>query len=283
MSLKDLFKDVQQFSFFPRIDSKELQLLKQNANFAGRWKIINDNNILEGIQNYNYSTNNNNSTYVLNKLANFLVTHPKDYINHVIKIERMPYSETLTKWPLENGYNIGTRLFLYINNKGKLILPNGDCFTKMDMNILSKYWLYGDKFLETETFKIIMEILYKMPTADRDTLKNLESRLERIRERSIYAQSGAYAYAVIISNDKYKEKTGFFSSYKDPQCDIAQIIGGKKKTRKVASINKKDVLGKQRNIYKFVGNKKEYIKYKNKFILLKKYKEIQKKKTKAKK
>ena len=56
-----------------------------------------------------------------------------------------------------------------------------------------------------------------------------------------------------------------------------------KKTRKVSLVKKKNVLGKQRNIYKFVGNKKEYIKYKNKFVLLKKYKEIHKKKTKAKK
>ena len=49
------------------------------------------------------------------------------------------------------------------------------------------------------------------------------------------------------------------------------------------SLVKKNVLGKQRNIYKFVGNKKKYIKYKNKYVLLKKYIEIHKKKSKAKK
>lgn len=57
--------------------------------------------------------------------------------------------------------------------------------------------------------------------------------------------------------------------------------GGKSK-RKVSQINKKDVLGKQRRVYKFVGNRKEYIKYKNKYVLLKKYKEMQKTKTKPK-
>lgn len=56
-----------------------------------------------------------------------------------------------------------------------------------------------------------------------------------------------------------------------------------KSKRKVSKVIKKDVLGKDRNVYKFVGNRKEYIKYKNEFVLLKKYKEIQKKKTKSKK
>ena len=64
-----------------------------------------------------------------------------------------------------------------------------------------------------------------------------------------------------------------------------QIKGGTKyiKSKRKVKVIKKDVLGKDRNVYKFVGNKKEYIKYKNEFVLLKKYKEIQKKKTKSKK
>tara|TARA_B100001540_G_scaffold314093_1_gene338319 strand:- start:2152 stop:3393 length:1242 start_codon:yes stop_codon:yes gene_type:complete len=63
---------------------------------------------------------------------------------------------------------------------------------------------------------------------------------------------------------------------------VTLVKGGKNK-RKVSRVNKKDVLGKQRNIYKFVGDKKEYIKYNNKYVLLKKYKEMQKTKTKSKK
>jgi hypothetical protein len=62
----------------------------------------------------------------------------------------------------------------------------------------------------------------------------------------------------------------------------ATFVKGGKNKRKVSKINKKDVLGKQRNVYKFVGDKKEYIKYKNKYVLLKKYKEMQKTKTKPK-
>tara|TARA_B110000003_G_C16635674_1_gene528299 strand:+ start:225 stop:977 length:753 start_codon:yes stop_codon:yes gene_type:complete len=58
--------------------------------------------------------------------------------------------------------------------------------------------------------------------------------------------------------------------------------GGKNK-RKVYFVNKINVLGKQKKVYKFVGNKKKYIKYKNKYVLLKKYKEMQMKKTKVKK
>ena len=44
-----------------------------------------------------------------------------------------------------------------------------------------------------------------------------------------------------------------------------------KSKRKVSKVIKKDVLGKDRNVYKFVGNRKEYIKYKNEFVFLKKY------------
>jgi hypothetical protein len=58
--------------------------------------------------------------------------------------------------------------------------------------------------------------------------------------------------------------------------------GGKNK-RKVSKVSKKDVLGKKRNVYKFIGDKKEYIKYKNEYVLLKKYKEMQKTKSKSKK
>tara|TARA_B000000477_G_scaffold124579_1_gene132834 strand:+ start:1363 stop:1548 length:186 start_codon:yes stop_codon:yes gene_type:complete len=31
---------------------------------------------------------------------------------------------------------------------------------------------------------------------------------------------------------------------------------------------KKDVLGKERNVYKFIGDRKQYIKYKNEYVLL---------------
>jgi hypothetical protein len=55
-----------------------------------------------------------------------------------------------------------------------------------------------------------------------------------------------------------------------------------KSKRKVSQVNKKNVLGKQRNVYKFVGNRKEYIKYKNKYVSLKKYKEMHKTKPKSK-
>ena len=61
-----------------------------------------------------------------------------------------------------------------------------------------------------------------------------------------------------------------------------KVVKGGKNKRKVSQVNKKDVLGKQRNVYKFVGDKKEYIKYKNKYVLLKKYKEMQKTKSKSK-
>jgi hypothetical protein len=62
----------------------------------------------------------------------------------------------------------------------------------------------------------------------------------------------------------------------------ATVVRGGKNKRKVSRVNKKDVLGKQRNIYKFAGDKKEYIKYKNKYVLVKKYKEMQKTKSKTK-
>jgi hypothetical protein len=61
-----------------------------------------------------------------------------------------------------------------------------------------------------------------------------------------------------------------------------QQPGGGNSKRKVSQVNKKDVLGKQRNVYKFVGDRKEYIKYKNEYVLLKKYKEMQKTKSKTK-
>lgn len=61
-----------------------------------------------------------------------------------------------------------------------------------------------------------------------------------------------------------------------------KVLRGGKNKRKVSQVNKKDVLGKQRNVYKFVGDRKEYIKYKNEYVLLKKYKEMQKTKPKTK-
>ena len=67
-----------------------------------------------------------------------------------------------------------------------------------------------------------------------------------------------------------------------PLFAVPEQKGGKNK-RKVYSVNKINVLGKQRKVYKFVGNKKKYIKCKNKYVLLKKYKEMQMKKTKVKK
>tara|TARA_Y100000389_G_scaffold56128_1_gene52035 strand:- start:7069 stop:8205 length:1137 start_codon:yes stop_codon:yes gene_type:complete len=69
---------------------------------------------------------------------------------------------------------------------------------------------------------------------------------------------------------------------------LAQMAGTNKKNnnkrltkyskskRKVSSVNKKDVLDKERNVYKFIGDRKQYIKYKNEYVLLKKYKELQK-------
>ena len=67
-----------------------------------------------------------------------------------------------------------------------------------------------------------------------------------------------------------------------PLYAVPEKNGGKNK-RKGYSVNKINVLGKQRKVYKFVGNKKKYIKCKNKYVLLKKYKEMQMKKTKVKK
>ena len=75
-------------------------------------------------------------------------------------------------------------------------------------------------------------------------------------------------------------KNGEFTPY--TRNTPIQITGGKNK-RKVHSVNKRNVLGKQKKVYKFVGNKKKYIKCKNKYVLLKKYKEMQIKKTKVKK
>jgi hypothetical protein len=47
---------------------------------------------------------------------------------------------------------------------------------------------------------------------------------------------------------------------------------------KIKKANKKDVLGKERCIYKISGDRKEYVKYKGNFITLKDYKNIMKKK-----
>lgn len=75
---------------------------------------------------------------------------------------------------------------------------------------------------------------------------------------------------------------GFYKPGSRPPGSNSRKIGGKNK-RKVYFVNKINVLGKQKRVYKYVGNKKKYIKYKNKYVLLKKYKEMQMKKTKVKK
>jgi hypothetical protein len=110
-----------------------------------------------------------------------------------------------------------------------------------------------------------------------------EERAKRLEER----RQNSMQYQIMSGLNKFSSK--FFGSKKPPKAkesaaDISATVefnGGKSK-RKVSQVNKKDVLGKQRNIYKFVGDRKEYIKYKNEYVLLKKYKEMQKTKSKPK-
>jgi hypothetical protein len=47
---------------------------------------------------------------------------------------------------------------------------------------------------------------------------------------------------------------------------------------KIKKVSKKDILGKERCIYKISGDRKEYVKYKGDLITLKDYKNIMKKK-----
>ena len=217
-----------------------------------------------------------------------VLTHLNNRLyNHFIIIHRMLKE---ANGPPDNGHaDLGTRLVLYFDSKGNLIFPDNNCFTSIT-NIEDKYWLYADCYLpvvgyhanETE-FERALDSLTKTVSYRSNPLLNHYLRTIHWREK----RGEEFNYSVKISKDAYMEKKGLLQwGWKVNNANCQKLLlnrGGKKKTRKVASINKKDVLGKQRNVYKFVGNKKEYIKYKNEFILLKKYKEIHKKKTKAKK
>jgi hypothetical protein len=144
--------------------------------------------------------------------------------------------------------------------------------------------------------------------------RNIDEKPYTITDKSNrYAIKPKILFTIDVSNDTVKYNMNMMdvfakqrlgrNSFKDKKCfsnsnkktiysvshkPVVKILierrpsrGGKNK-RKVSQVNKKDVLGKQRNVYKFVGDKKEYIKYKNEYVLLKKYKEMQKTKTKSK-
>lgn len=256
---------MRRLEFFTKIEEKEIKRFKNDLQSIHTMQPL-----------YSDSVPASRVIWVLTHLNNRLY-------NHFIIIHRM------LKTPDAGGHSdLGTRLVLYFDSKGNLIFPDNNCFTSIT-NIEDKYWLYADchcplrTYYANETEFERAEYSLKARVSSRSN-PLLDHYLRTIHWREKRGEE--FNYKVKISKDAYMEKRGLLQwARKDnnANCEKLQNAGGKKKTRKVASINKKDVLGKQRNVYKFVGNKKEYIKYKNEFILLKKYKEIHKKKTKAKK
>lgn len=61
------------------------------------------------------------------------------------------------------------------------------------------------------------------------------------------------------------------------------MVGGIKHKHCKNTCIKKEILGKNRCIYKKPNNRKEYVKYKGKLVTIKEFKELHKKPTKSKK
>jgi len=84
----------------------------------------------------------------------------------------------------------------------------------------------------------------------------------------------------IVYQLNFLEQTANNSKYNDIAVTIEKLRGGGKYQPK--KMNKKDILGKERCIYKKQGDKREYVKYKSELITVKDFKIIMAKKNKAK-
>jgi hypothetical protein len=193
-----------------------------------------------------------------------------------------------------------------------------DIYALILLNMNQKdYWPFQDQKIKNNLHKDSVEALTKLYASylgplnpsDIEYRKNFINQLFRTSKyfKSLEVLSGKPKFRApslpsyhtsVVDNEKAKQigtqnpinaKTAVASAelvFAPPKTISTRppttLTRGGKTKRKVSKINKKDVLGKQRNVYKFVGDKKEYIKYKNEYVLLKKYKEMQKTKTKPK-
>ena len=186
------------------------------------------------------------------------VPPPKYYENYeniqqkILETYPPPYPDINTE---SGGSKIYESHVKYLLMKDEEIAKLKGSISYEDKTKLDIYYQYLNT--KRETFVIIIDKIRNMKEAY-NKLKKAYNELEAYNE--IYSKQ--IYYHSKLSNLVYKEDLSY---------------GGNIKIKK---INKKNILGKERCIYKISGNRKEYVKHKGELITVNDYKKIIKLKNK---
>jgi uncharacterized protein (UPF0147 family) len=146
------------------------------------------------------------------------------------------------------------------------------CYSSNNINKLYEY-LKGDKFTRSHLYTIDAEGLEKTKTELKDTLKSYLIDICQDTELKIVIQDITIPENIrvlITQNNPWTnnpvDETALYTS---------KGGGG---NIKITRTNKKDILGKERYIYKKSGDRKEYVKYKGDLITVNDFKKLMKSK-----
>jgi hypothetical protein len=159
-----------------------------------------------------------------------------------------------------------------------IILDNIDIILSRHSNQPKNSWI--EELERIRIYLIKARVVYSTDTDFKD-IYTVEKEKE---EKRIADSINIYSQNLQIEKEKQEERmlqnniSGTFQNGQVKNMDDYPnnpTIGGSPKIKKA---NKKDVLGKERCIYKISGDRKEYVKYKGNLMTLKDYKNIMKKK-----
>ena len=146
------------------------------------------------------------------------------------------------------------------------------CYSSNNINKLYEY-LKGDKFTRSHLYTIDAEGLEKTKTELKDTLKSYLIDICQDPELKIIIRNiniPDNIPVLIIQNNPWTK-----TPVNEAELYTAKGGGG---NINITRTNKKDILGKERCIYKKSGDRKEYVKYKGDLITVNDFKKLMKSK-----